>query len=254
MKKSYNDKVAIITGGARGLGEAITEKFAQDGYNVIINYNNSEEKARKLKNKIENKYPVRATIIKADVSKEEEIISLLNQVKEEYKQIDCLINNAAIAIDTTLEDKTVDNFKKIIDINLIGTFITCKHIGTYMKEQGYGSIVNISSTNGIDSYYPYSMDYDASKAGVISLTHNFAIEYAPNVRVNCVAPGWIKTDMNKELSKEYIESECEHILLQRFSEPEEIADSVYFAATNTYLNDSILKIDGGVNKWYQKKY
>lgn len=248
MKKSYSEKVAVITGGARGLGAAITEKFAQEGYNVIINYNNSEVKAKKLKNKIENKYPVKATIIKADVSKEEEIISLLEQIKEEYNQIDCLINNAAIAIDTTLEDKTVENFKKIIDINLIGTFITSKHIGMFMKEQGFGSIVNVSSTNGIDTYYPYSMDYDASKAGVISLTHNFAIEYAPTVRVNCVAPGWINTDMNKDLDEEYIESECKKILLERFSEPEEIADAVYFAATNTYLNDSILKIDGGINK------
>ena len=122
----------------------------------------------------------------------------------------------------------------------------CKHIGLYMQKQGFGSIVNISSTNGIDSYYTYSMDYDASKAGVISLTHNFANQFAPTIRVNCIAPGWVNTDMNKELGQYYIEEECKHILLGRFSNPEEIAKEIYhIAVESTYINDSIIKIDGG---------
>ena len=114
-----------------------------------------------------------------------------------------------------------------------------------MLNQKSGRIVNISSTNGIDSYYPYSMDYDASKAALISLTHNFAIEYAPYIQVNCIAPGWVNTEMNKELDKEYINEESKHILLKRFAEPEEIAESIYFAATAPYLNDTIIKVDGG---------
>ncbi len=114
-----------------------------------------------------------------------------------------------------------------------------------MKEQGYGSIVNVSSTNGIDSYYPYSMDYDASKAGIINLTHNFALEFAPDIRVNSVAPGWVNTEMNKELGEQYIEKECQHILLKRFAKPDEIAEVIYFVATHEYLNDSIIKVDGG---------
>ena len=171
---------------------------------------------------------------------------MLQLTKERFGRVDVLINNAGITIDSTLEDKTVDNFHKTLDVNLIGTFLTCKHIGTYMKEQGYGSIVNISSTNGIDSFYPYSMDYDASKAGVISLTHNFALHYAPTIRVNCIAPGWVYTDMNKELDEDYIKEECEHILLGRFSEPIEIAKEIYHVGVeSTYLNDSVIKIDGG---------
>ena len=115
-----------------------------------------------------------------------------------------------------------------------------------MFKKKNGSIVNISSTNGIDSYYPYSMDYDASKAGVISLTHNFAISYAPYVRVNSIAPGWVNTEMNKELDKDYVKEECKHILLGKFAEPEAIAQEVYHVAVeSTYLNDAIIKVDGG---------
>ncbi len=239
------NKVAMITGSSRGLGAATAIYFAKNNYNVVINYRNNEDKAKEVEQEIKDNYKVETLLIKADISKEEDVLKLLNETKNKWGRIDVLINNAGIAIDTTLEDKTVDNFKKILDVNLIGTFLCCKHIGTFMKEQGFGSIVNISSTNGIDSFYPYSMDYDASKAGVISLTHNFAIEFAPTIRVNTVAPGWINTEMNKELDKDYIKEECKHIMLNRFAEPEEIAETVYFAATSSYLNDSIIKVDGG---------
>lgn len=239
------NKVAIITGSSKGLGAATAKYFAKNNYNVVINYVSSEDKAKELEQEIKDNYKVETLLIKADISKEEDVLKLLNETKNKWGRIDVLVNNAGIAIDTTLEDKTVDNFRRILDVNLIGTFLCCKHVGTYMKGQGYGSIVNISSTNGIDSFYPYSMDYDASKAGVISLTHNFAIEYAPIVKVNTVAPGWINTEMNKELDEDYIKEECKHIMLNRFAEPEEIAETVYFTATSSYLNDSIIKVDGG---------
>jgi len=239
------NKVAIITGSSKGLGAETAKYFAKNNYNVVINYVSSEDKAKELEQEIKDNYKVETLLIKADISKEEDVLKLLNETKNKWGRIDVLVNNAGIAIDTTLEDKTVDNFRRILDVNLIGTFLCCKHVGTYMKEQGFGSIVNISSTNGIDSFYPYSMDYDASKAGVISLTHNFAIEYAPIVKVNTVAPGWINTEMNKELDEDYIKEECKHIMLNRFAEPEEIAETVYFTATSSYLNDSIIKVDGG---------
>lgn len=238
------NKVAIVTGSSKGLGAATAAIFAKNNYNVVINYNTDLKGAKKTEEDLK-KYNVETLIIQADISKEEDVLRLLNETKNKFGRIDVLVNNAGIAIDTTLEDKTVDNFRRIINVNLIGTFLCCKHIGTFMKEQGFGSIVNISSTNGIDSFYPYSLDYDASKAGVISLTHNFALEYAPIVKVNTVAPGWINTDMNKELGEEYEHEESKHILLARFALPEEIAESVYFAATAPYLDDSIIKIDGG---------
>lgn len=246
MNNTYDKKTVIITGSSRGIGAATALYFAEKGFNVVINYVSNKEAADNLSREINEKYPVDTLVIKCDVSNESEVVNMLQLTKERFGRVDVLINNAGIAIDSTLEDKTVDNFHKTLDVNLIGTFLTCKHIGTYMKEQGYGSIVNISSTNGIDSFYPYSMDYDASKAGVISLSHNFALEYAPSIRVNCIAPGWVNTEMNKELDEDYIKEECEHILLGRFSEPIEMAKEIYHVAVeSTYLNDSVIKIDGG---------
>ena len=122
-----------------------------------------------------------------------------------------------------------------------------KYIGSLIKENG--SIINISSSNAIDSYYPESIDYDASKAGIISLTHNLAKIYAPNIRVNCICPGWIDTAMNKGLSKNQIEKENKKILLNRFGKPEEIANVIYFLSSEegSYINDAIIKVDGGRN-------
>lgn len=239
------NKVVIVTGSSRGIGAATIKEFAKNKYNVVINYNNSEKEANKLKEEVEKTYKIKALALQADVSKEEDILKLINNTLKEFNRIDVLVNNAGIAIDTTLEDKTVDNFRKIIDTNLISTFLMCKHVGKIMLNQGNGSIVNISSTNGIDSFYPFSMDYDASKAGVISLTHNFALEYAPTIRVNSIAPGWVNTEMNKELDDDFKKEEYKHILLNRFAETEEIAKEIYHVANSTYLNDCIIKVDGG---------
>ena len=246
MNSSYDNKVVLVTGSSRGIGASTIEVFAKNKFNVVINYVNSESKALSLKEEVEAKYGVKALVVKADVSKEEEVKRLVDVTLSEFGHIDVLVNNAGIAIDTTLEDKTVDNFRKILDVNLIGTFLMCKYVGEVMMKQGYGSIVNISSTNGIDSYYAYSMDYDASKAGVISLTHNFANLYAPNIRVNSIAPGWVNTEMNKELGEDYINDECKHILLGRFAETYEIAEFIYYIGVEAnYVNDAIIKVDGG---------
>jgi 3-oxoacyl-[acyl-carrier protein] reductase len=236
-------KVVIVTGSSKGIGAATIKYYANNNYNVVINYNHSLDDAQKLYDEVSK--ITDAILVQADISKEEDVKKLMDETIKAFGRIDTLVNNAGIAIDTTLEDKTVENFRRIIDVNLIGTFLTCKHIGTYMKEQGTGSIINISSTNGLDSYYPYSMDYDASKAGVISLSHNFALLYAPKVRVNTICPGWVNTEMNKELDDDYKKEECKHILLNRFAEPEEIAKTIYETDNNLYLNDSIIKVDGG---------
>lgn len=236
-------KVVIVTGSSKGIGAATIKYYANNNYSVVINYNHSLDDAQKIYDEVSK--ITDAILVQADISKEEDVKKLMDETIKAFGRIDTLVNNAGIAIDTTLEDKTVENFRRIIDVNLIGTFLTCKHIGTYMKEQGTGSIINISSTNGLDSYYPYSMDYDASKAGVISLSHNFALLYAPNVRVNTICPGWVNTEMNKELDDDYKKEECKHILLNRFAEPEEIAKTIYETDNNLYLNDSIIKVDGG---------
>ena len=238
----------LVTGSSRGLGKAIVLEYAKNGNDVIINYNNSEKEALELKNYVESTYHVKALVIKCDISKEEEIDSMIEEIYKEFGYLDVLVNNASIALDQDFTLKTKEDFMKTIEINLVGTYLVSKKIGLKMLERKSGSIINISSTNGIDTTYPESIDYDASKAGVISLNHNLANYFGPYIRVNTVCTGWINTDMTKDLDKEFVKKELDKIILGRFAEPEEIADLAYFLGTDkaSYINDSIIRIDGGV--------
>lgn len=242
-----DNKVVLITGASRGIGAATARMFANNNHNVVINYNTGEVEAKQLSKELEQNYDIKTLIIKCDVSNEEEVKNMVRKTIDFFGHIDVLVNNAGIAIDTTFEDKTVENFRKTLDVNLIGTFLVSKYVSNYMLKEKSGSIINVSSTNGIDTYYPYGLDYDASKAGIISLTNNLALQFAPYIRVNTVAPGWVNTEMNKELDSEYIKEECEKIILNRFGEPEEIAKVIYFLASEeaSYINSSIIRVDGG---------
>mgnify|MGYP003301017094 CR=1 FL=1 len=236
-------KVALITGGSKGIGKAIAIEFAKAGLDVVINYNKHEEDAFDLVDMIIEEYEVNAMAIKCDVSSEEEVEAMINQIIDIFDNIDILVNNASICKDSLFLDKSVKAFKRILDVNLIGTYLCSKYVGKVMLENKKGRIINISSTNAIDTYYPESCDYDASKAGVISLTHNMAREFAPNISVNCVCPGWVKTDMNKDLPKDLVEEETGKIYLKRFAEPEEIANVVEFLASDksSYGNSTNFK-------------
>lgn len=239
--------VALVTGSNRGIGRATIEEFAKAGVNVVINYCHHEEEALEFLNYIGNTYDVDCMAVKCDISDEEDVEHMVNSVVDRFGTIDILVNNASVCKDTLLMDKSVKNFRRILDVNLIGTYLCSKYVGQVMLEKKSGKIINVSSTNALDTYYPESCDYDASKAGVISLTHNLAREFAPNIQVNCVCPGWVKTDMNKDLSIEQINDERKKILLERFAEPEEIARVICFLASSksSYINDSILRVDGG---------
>ena len=241
------NKVVLITGGSSGIGKETVYKFAKNGYDVIFTYNKSKETSKTIEKDIKSSYNVNIYSIKCDISLENDVKSLANFVKDNTNKIDVLVNNAGIAIDNLLEEKTVEEFKKVIDTNLIGTFSVVKYLGNLINDGG--SIINISSTNAIDSYYIESIDYDASKIGIISLTHNLAKYYAPKIRVNCICPGWVDTLMNKDLSKEQKDSENKKILLNRFAKPSEIANVIYFIASDegSYINDAIIKVDGGRN-------
>lgn len=241
-------KTILITGGTRGLGFAIANKFASNNYNLILNYVSNEENAELIKEELIKKYGVEILLVKADVSNEEEVKMLFNKATQKYGSIDIVVNNAGIAMDCLVEDKTVDNFKRILDVNLIGPFLISKYFGKAMFENKKGCIINISSTNGIDTYYPESIDYDASKAALNNMTMNFANIYSPYVRVNAIASGWINTDMNKDMDLDYKKNEESKILLNRFAEPIEIANVVYFIASDeaSYINGSIIRVDGGV--------
>ena len=238
-------KVALITGGSRGIGEAISKKFASAGYNIIINFKQSVEKAQKLKMQLEKDFNIEVMLSQANLSKEKDIINMINECMKKFGKIDVLVNNAGIFIDKEFEDRTVEDWKNTLDVNLIALFLLTKIVGKEMMKQKKGSIINISSTNGINTYYPSSLDYDASKSGLISLTYDSAIQYSPYVRVNCIAPGWVNTEMNKELEKDFIKSETEKILVKRFGEPEEIANVVVFLASDeaSFINSAVIKVD-----------
>lgn len=242
-------KVVLITGSSRGIGKSTAIEFAKNGYNIIINYLSDDKSAEQIKSFLVENYDVDVMTYKCDVKDELKVKCMVEDVINYFGRIDVLVNNAAIAIDTLVEDKNKDDFKKILDTNLIGPFILSRSVAKVMMENKKGSIINVSSTNAIDTYYEYSLDYDASKAALISLTHNLAKYYAPYIRVNAVAPGWVDTDMNKNLSLDYIKKECEDIYLKRFGKPEEIAKAIYFLASDnaSYITGEVLRVDGGYN-------
>ena len=240
-------KVVLVTGSNRGIGRSTIIEFAKAGLDVVINYCHHKEEAYELKDYVESNFNVRCLVVKCDVSKEDEVIEMINEIVDYFGSLDILVNNASVCRDSLLMDKEVKSFRRILDVNLIGTYLCSKYAAKVMLDNGSGSIINVSSTNAIDTYYPESCDYDASKAGVISLTHNLAREFSPYIRVNCVCPGWVNTDMNKELSVEQVHEEEKNILLGRFADPEEIAKVIVFLASNksSYVNDSIIRVDGG---------
>lgn len=240
-------KTVLVTGSSIGLGSFIIKKFASNNYNVIINYNTNKDEAMKLKDEILSEYNIEVLIIKCDISNENDIENMKDTIINKFGKLDVLINNASISNDSLVSDKTKESFMRILEVNLVGTFLVSRTFGDLMYQNKKGIIINIGSTNGIDTYYEYSLDYDSSKAGVINLTHNLANYYSPYVNVNCVCPGWINTPMNKDMDTEFRKNEENKILLNRFAEPSEIASLVYFLGTEeaSYINDSIIRIDGG---------
>lgn len=232
-------KNIIITGASNGLGIEIAKSLASDN-NLILTYLNNYENALKLKEEFST-YNNKVEIYKLDLSNEDSINEFVNNIGE----VDVLINNAATSKDTLVEDKTKEDFMKILDVNLVGPFLLSRKIAEKMILNKKGVILNIASTNGIDTYYPYSLDYDASKAGLINLTHNLARHYAPFIRVNAICPGWIESDF--ELDGKFKEEEMSKILLNRFAKKEEIANVVKFLISDdaSYINSTIIRVDGG---------
>ena len=243
----FKNKVALITGSSKGIGRAIAINLAQKNCDVIIHYNNSYEEALITKEECE-KYNVKTLLVKADLANELEIKNMVEEITKQFEKIDILVNNAGIAIDTLFEEKTKDNFMKTLEVNLVGTFLVSKYVSEIMLKNKYGKIVNISSTNGIDKYFPMCLDYDASKAGIISLTHNLSLQLAPYINVNCVSPGWIGTENElKDIDEEYKKLEEEKIFIKRIGTPEEVANVVSFLVSDdaSYINNAVIRVDGG---------
>ena len=240
-------KVALVTGAGRGIGKAIAKELALKGYNIIINYNTSDKGARELYEdlKVLRLDPM---IVKCDISKEDEVKAMVDKAVEKYGHIDVLVNNAGIAIDALFFDKKVEDFRKTFDVNVIGTFLVSKYVGDVMYQNRYGKIINISSTNGINTYFPMCADYDASKAAIISLTHNLAVQFAPYVNVNAIAPGFIGTESElSAMDAEFIDYEKEKIMVRRIGTEEDVANLALFLASDgaSFINNEVIRIDGG---------
>jgi len=240
------NKVALITGSSRGIGKAIALLFAKEGAKIIVNYNKSKDEAIGVVKKIES-LGSQAIAIKCDVSKEKEIIKMVSDSIKEFKKIDILVNNAGIVFDIPLFEKTVEQWNKTLNTNLVGPFLCSKYVSKHMKSNSSGNIINISSSNGIDSFCPDSADYDASKAGINLLTKNMAQELGPKIRVNAIAPGWVDTDINKDLPKDFVKEETDKIVLGKFANPDEIAQVALFLASedSSFITGNILMVDGG---------
>lgn len=242
------NKVVFVTGGAQGIGKAIVLELAKNHYDVVINYLTSNKAAALLEEEIKKNYDVRVMTIQADVSKEEEVDAMISLIEKKWGGVDILINNAAVDLSNLFHLKTADEFRKTLDVNVVGAFNCSKRVYRHMLDQEYGRIINISSTNGINTYYPMCIDYDASKAALISLTHNLAFEYGPYINVNAIAPGFIGTDNELDgYDEEFLKEEQEKIMVNRYGKPEEVAYLVKFLISDeaNFINNTIIRIDGG---------
>ena len=241
------NKVALITGGTRGIGKEIAYTLAEENYDIIINYRTENEELMKLKKEIEQKR-VRCLLLKGDVSNFEDCKKLVEEAINRMNHIDVLVNNAGITKDMLLMRMKPEDFNEVINVNLIGTFNMTKNVINYMMKERKGRIINVSSVVGISGNAGQT-NYAASKAGIIGFTKSLAKEVASrNILVNAIAPGFIQTDMTNIL-KENVKDEIEKTIpLKRMGSSEEIANSVYFLAgeENTYITGQVLNVDGGM--------
>ena len=240
-------EVVFVTGGSRGIGKAIALKYAENGYNVVINYVSDKTDVEELEKEFKEK-GVESLIIKADVSKTEEVENVVKQAIEKFGKIDVLVNNAGITRDNLILRMKEEDFDSVISTNLKGTFNVTKNAVSYMMKKRAGKIVNISSVVGV-SGNAGQCNYAASKAGIIGFTKSIAKELASRgILANCIAPGFIGTDMTEVLSDAVKENINNQIPLKRMGSPEEIAKAVYFLGgeENTYITGQVLNVDGGM--------
>ncbi|MGE0003078.1 MAG: 3-oxoacyl-[acyl-carrier-protein] reductase [Candidatus Izemoplasmatales bacterium] len=244
---SIEGKVAIVTGGAVGIGRAISLTLAQAGVSIVCNYHSSDTQAKTLQDEIAA-FGGKCMVMRADVGDFDEAQSLVEFAVQSFGSLDILVNNAGITRDNLIMRMSEDDFDHVIRTNLKGTWNMSKHASKIMAKQRSGSIVNITSVSGLIGA-PGQTNYSASKAGVIGLTMALAREYAKrNVRVNAIAPGFIQTAMTEKLSEEMIQAYLQQIPLGRLGEVSDIADAVLFLASDQsrYMTGQTIHVDGGM--------
>lgn len=241
-------KTVLITGGSRGIGKAVAIKFAEKGNQIIINYVSEKTDTEKLKNELLEAGAKDVLLIKADVSNSEDVKNMVKESIEKFEKIDILVNNAGITKDNLLMRMSEEEFDKVIQINLKGTYLVTKEVTKYMMKKRSGSIVNLASVVGVAGNAG-QCNYAASKAGIIGFTKSIAKELASrNIRANAVAPGFIETDMTNVLKEEIKENINRQIPLRRMGSAKEVAELVYFLGedASSYITGQVINVDGGM--------
>ena len=241
------DKAAMITGATRGIGKQIALTLANEGYNIVLNYRTENDELKQLKNEIESK-KVKCLTVQGDVTNFEDCKQMIESAIKEFGKIDVLVNNAGITKDMLLARMKEEDFKQVIDVNLVGTFNMTKNVISYMMKARNGRIINISSVVGIAGNAGQT-NYSASKAGIIGFTKSLAKEVASrNILVNAVAPGFIETNMTDVLKQEVKDEIAKNIPLKRMGTPQDVANVVKFLASedSSYITGQVISVDGGM--------
>ncbi len=250
MDKRFSGKVAVVTGGSRGIGEGIVRRLASEGARVFATYNSNAEKALAIENEL-NSIGGTVRFIAADISNEESVKNLMDTVINEAERIDILVNNAGMTKDNLLMRMSVQEWDDVINTNLKGVFLCCKAVTRTMMSQRHGKIINISSIVGFTGNAGQA-NYVAAKAGVIGFTKSLAKELSSrNILVNCIAPGYVETDMTQKLTEQQRQSFLEIIPLKRAAKADEVASVVAFLASDdaNYITGQTIAVDGGLTMY-----
>lgn len=233
-------KTILVTGSAQGLGANIIEKFAKNGYNVIITYKSSKNKAIILEDKIK-KYNLNVISVKCDITKISDIRNLIKVVKSRFNNIEVLVNNASLSLDSSFENKSKEEFMKVLETNIYGTFLITREL---IKKYKVEKVINISSTDSIDTYSDLNIDYSLSKCGINFMTKFFSKKYK-DIKFYNILPNWINTETIQNMNSEYLESELRRVNQNKLIEPEYISNIIYeMATTCKYDDNNEIRIDG----------
>ena len=241
------DKVCIITGSSRGIGKGMAAAFAKEGANIVISFRSQEDAAKETAEEIVEKYDAEVEIVKADVSKEEEVVEIVERTRKRFGTVDILVNNAGVHKDSVVWKMDKNVWEEVISTNLTGIFLCTKHVVPIMREKSWGRIVNISSVAGQIGLFGAS-NYSASKSGLFGFTKTVAREVANrNITVNCVAFGYVETGMNLRLPEEIRQKVLQEIPMRRFGKVEEVSGPIVFLCTDeaAYITGQIIHINGG---------
>ncbi|AQT84443.1 3-oxoacyl-ACP reductase FabG [Paenibacillus larvae] len=241
------NEVALVMGGSRGIGKAVTKDLARYGLTVYFTYQSNRHAAEEVAEEI-GKEDGKGIAVQADLSDEQSIHDLFQQIHSQEKRIDIVVNNAGVTNDGFAAIMSKEKWSGVLDVNLTGTFLSCRQALKIMMRQRSGVILNVTSTSGIAGAKGQS-NYSASKGGIISLTKTLALEAAEyGIRVNAVAPGYIKTDMTKSMNQQVLQQMLKFVPLGRMGEPEEVAYLTTFLCSNyaSYITGKVYTIDGGL--------